>query len=100
MYYDVSYDRALSPPAQTTPYGIVGGPSLCPGTVGAQVGFDEQVDYDLTRLDGQQCPASFLAGKRFAFISGVPKLLGAQYPFHQSGKSGQWISDRLPHLVR
>ena len=31
---------------------------------------------DLKRLDGQDCPASFLAGKRFAFISGVPKLLG------------------------
>jgi hypothetical protein len=53
---------------------------------------------DLTKLDGQDCPASFLAGKRFAFISGVPKLLGAQYPFHQAGQSGQWISDRLPHL--
>lgn len=53
---------------------------------------------DLKRLDGQDCPASFLAGKRFAFISGVPKLLGSQYPFHQVGQSGQWISDRLPHL--
>jgi hypothetical protein len=62
----------------------------------------ELFDYkpDLTKLDGQQCPASFLAGKRFAFISGVPKLLGAQYPFHQTGKSGQWISDRLPHLEK
>src|SRR5271163_2440655 len=60
----------------------------------------ELFDYkpDLTRLDGQDCPASFLAGKRFAFISGVPKLLGSQYPFHQVGQSGQWISDRLPHL--
>jgi hypothetical protein len=53
---------------------------------------------DLKRLDGQDCPASFLAGKRFAFISGVPKLLGSQYPFHQVGQSGHWISDRLPHL--
>lgn len=55
---------------------------------------------DLTRLDGQDCPASFLVGKRFAFITGVPKLLGAQYPFHQAGKSGQWISDRLPNLEK
>src|SRR5258708_27717417 len=53
---------------------------------------------DLKRLDGQDCPASFLVGKRFAFISGVPRLLGSQYPFHQVGQSGQWISDRLPHL--
>lgn len=54
----------------------------------------------LTRLDGQDCPASFLAGKRFAFINGVPKLLCSQYPFHQTGQSGQWISDRLPHLEK
>jgi hypothetical protein len=52
LYYDVSYDRALSPPAQTTPYGIVGAPDLCPGTVGTQVGLDEEVDYDYTKLDG------------------------------------------------
>jgi len=55
---------------------------------------------ELTRLDGQDCPASFLVGKRFAFINGVPKLLGAQYPFHQTGESGQWMSDRLPHLEK
>lgn len=50
-FYDVSYDRSLSPPAQTTPYGIVGGPSLCPSVVGTQVGFDEEIDIDLTKLD-------------------------------------------------
>lgn len=61
----------------------------------------ELFDYkpELKRLDGQDCPASFLVGKRFAFISGVPKLLGSQYPFRQAGKSGQWISDRLPHIA-
>ena len=52
IFYDVSYDRALSPPAQTTPYGIVGGPTLCPSVVGTQVGFDEEIDNDLTKLDG------------------------------------------------
>ena len=51
-FYDVSYDRALSPPAKTTPYGIVGGANLCPGTVGTQVGFDEEIDYQYTALDG------------------------------------------------
>src|ERR1700758_3446475 len=55
---------------------------------------------DLKRLDGQDCPASFLAGKRFAFISGIPKLLGSQYPFHQVGQSGHWISDRLPYIEK
>ena len=52
MFYDVNYDRALSPPAKTTPYGIVGGANLCPSVVGTQVGFDEEIDVDLTRLDG------------------------------------------------
>ena len=55
---------------------------------------------DLVRLDGQDCPSSLLVGKRFAFITGVPKLMGPQYPFHQTGQSGQWISDRLPHLEK
>jgi hypothetical protein len=54
---------------------------------------------ELTRLNGQDCPASFLAGKQFAFIQGVPKMLGSVYPFAQAGRSGQWISDRLPHLA-
>jgi predicted AlkP superfamily pyrophosphatase or phosphodiesterase len=52
LFYDVNYDRALSPPAQTTPYGIVGGANLCPGNVGTQVGFDEEIDVDYTKLDG------------------------------------------------
>ena len=62
----------------------------------------ELFDYkpELTRLDGQDCPASFLTGKRFAFITGVPKMLGPQYPFHQVGQSGQWMSDRLPYLEK
>ncbi|MGH6795872.1 MAG: alkaline phosphatase family protein, partial [Methylocella sp.] len=45
-FYDVSYDRSLSPPTQTTPYGIIGGPLLCPSVVGTQVGFDEEIDID------------------------------------------------------
>jgi hypothetical protein len=52
MYYDVNYDRSLSPPTETTPYGIVGGANLCPGNVGTQVGFDEEIDLDYTQLDG------------------------------------------------
>ena len=62
----------------------------------------ELFDYkpELARLDGQDCPASLLAGKRFAFITGVPKLMGPQYPFHQTGDAGHWISDRLPHVEK
>jgi Type I phosphodiesterase / nucleotide pyrophosphatase len=50
-FYDVSYDRSLSPPKVTTPYGIVGGVGLCPSVVGTQVGFDEEIDIDLTKID-------------------------------------------------
>ena len=54
----------------------------------------------LKRFHGHDCPQSFLAGKRFAFIQGVPKLLGPMFPFHQAGQSGAWISDRMPHLEK
>lgn len=58
----------------------------------------ELFDYkpELARQDGKDCPQSFLAGKQFAFIQGVPKMLGPQFPFQQHGRSGQWMSDRLP----
>ena len=52
FYYDVSYDRKLSPPYATTPYGIVGGPTLCPSVIGTQVGLDEEIDVDLTQING------------------------------------------------
>lgn len=62
----------------------------------------ELFDYkpELHRLDGDVCPDSFLEGKRFAFIQGVPKMLGPQYAFRQHGQSGQWVSDRLPHFAK
>lgn len=52
----------------------------------------------LRKLDGQDCPQAFLNGKRFAFIQGVPKMLGPQYPFEKVGQAGHWVSDRLPHF--
>ncbi len=58
MYYDVSYDRALSPPAKTTPYGIVGGAKLCPSVIGTQVGFDEEIDYNYLKLDSGKTDGS------------------------------------------
>ncbi len=62
----------------------------------------ELFDYkpDLQSLDGKDCPASFLEGKRFAFIQGVPKMLGPQFPFQQCGESGAWVSDRFPEFQR
>ncbi len=60
----------------------------------------ELFDYkpELARLHGQDCPPSLLEGKRFAFIRGIPKMLGPQASFHQHGESGAWISNHLPHL--
>jgi len=54
---------------------------------------------ELVRFSGQETPASLLEGKRFAFIQGVPRLLGPVYPFARHGTSGQWFSDRLPYLA-
>ncbi len=74
MYYDVSYDRALSPPAKTTPYGIVGGAKLCPSVVGTQVGFDEEIDYNYLKLDsGKPDGSSGIAGINPDYLPRDPK---------------------------
>ena len=54
----------------------------------------------LAELHGQDCPSSLLEGKDFAFIRGVPKMLGPQASFQQYGSSGAWISERLPNFTR
>jgi hypothetical protein len=53
---------------------------------------------ELVKRDGQDCPDEFLKGKRFAFTSGTPKLLGTRRTFAQYGKNGVWMSDAIPHL--
>ncbi|OAV43811.1 DUF1501 domain-containing protein [Lewinella sp. 4G2] len=60
----------------------------------------ELFDYkpELERLHGQDCPASLLEGKRFAFIQGVPKMLGPQATFGRYGESGATVSNLLPHF--
>ena len=60
----------------------------------------ELFDYkpELQKYDGKDCPAELLEGKKFAFIRGVPKMLGSRANFRQNGQSGAWISDYLPHL--
>ncbi len=61
----------------------------------------ELFDYkpELARLDGQPCPQSLIEGKRFAFIRGIPKMLGPQATFQQHGDSGAWVSNHLPHFA-
>jgi hypothetical protein len=53
---------------------------------------------ELVKRDGQDCPDAFLKGKRFAFTSGTPKLLGTRRTFRQYGRGGVWLSDAVPHL--
>ncbi len=60
--------------------------------------FDDKPE--LKRLHMQDAPQSFLEGKRFAFIKGVPKVLAGQFAFQQHGQSGQVLSDLLPNLAK
>src|SRR5207244_11628972 len=41
----------------------------------------------------------FLRGRRFAFTSGTPKLLGTPQRFGQHGRSGAWVSEALPQIA-
>jgi hypothetical protein len=52
LWYDVTYNRALSPPARTTSLPITGGPGLCPEIVGTPMAYDESIDFNLTKLNG------------------------------------------------
>ena len=53
---------------------------------------------ELVKRNGQDAPESALKGKRFAFTSGVPKLLGSPRKFGRYGQAGIAMSDALPHL--
>jgi len=50
--------------------------------------------------NGQPVPESFLKGERFAFIKGVPRLLGSPYTFKKYGKCGAEVSELLPHFSK
>lgn len=60
----------------------------------------ELFDYkpELQKLHGKDCPPSLLEGKEFAFIEGVPKMMGPQANFKKRGESGIMVSDLLPHF--
>lgn len=52
----------------------------------------------LNKFNGQECPAEFLKGERFAFIRGTPKLLGSPFKFEKMGQCGHNVSEVLPHF--
>src|SRR5947209_13832506 len=53
---------------------------------------------ELVKLSGKDAPDSFIKGKRFAFTSGPPKLLGTPRKFAQHGQAGVWPSVGIPNL--
>lgn len=53
----------------------------------------------LNEYDGKPCPEELIRGERFAFIKGVPKLLGSPHPFTKVGQSGAELSRLLPHTA-
>ncbi|MBM3830945.1 MAG: DUF1501 domain-containing protein [Verrucomicrobia bacterium] len=55
---------------------------------------------ELVKRSGQDCPDQFLKGRRFAFTSGVPKLMGTPRNYAQHGQGGIWMSDALTNLPR
>src|SRR4029078_2861857 len=52
----------------------------------------------LRKYNDQPVPEEVIKGERFAFIKGVPKLLGSPFAFSRCGESGATISSLLPHL--
>lgn len=98
--YPYSLDRSLNPMAPLAPplsskvksviyLHMVGAPSQL-----------ELFDYkpELAKLHNKPCPESLIKGKKFAFIEGVPNMLGPQAKFSKEGESGNWISNHLPHF--
>jgi hypothetical protein len=50
----------------------------------------------LAELNGQPCPDSLYKKERFAFIKGVPKMLGSPHKFQKYGQCGMELSELLP----
>jgi hypothetical protein len=68
----------------------------------AQTGAPSQLDLfdykpELIKLNGTPVPESFMQGRRFAFLRGIPNLLASLYEFKQHGQCGAWLSEQLPY---
>ncbi len=53
----------------------------------------------LQELNEKNIPEEMIRGERFAFIKGIPQLLGSPYTFRKHGPSGLEVSNLLPHLA-
>ena len=63
IYYDVSYDRSLDAPAQTTGNGLAKGPCTPYGApTGTTTEYEEGIDFDKTKLNGGAPGASLTDG--------------------------------------
>lgn len=54
----------------------------------------------LRKFHGESPPASYLEGKRFAFLKGTEKLLASAQKFRRYGECGQSLCHLLPHHRR
>jgi len=54
---------------------------------------------ELVRLNGKPISEELIRNERFAFIKGVPTVLGSPYRFARHGESGHELSELLPHLA-
>jgi len=52
----------------------------------------------LKELNGQPCPESLYKKERFAFIKGVPKMLGATHEFRRYGQCGTEMGNLIPRI--
>jgi hypothetical protein len=50
----------------------------------------------INELHGKPVPQSFIEGKRFAFLKGVPNVLGTPHKFAKAGQCGMDFSDLVP----
>lgn len=58
--------------------------------------FDDKAE--LRKYNGKPCPDELLKGKRFAFIKGVPNMLGSPFKFGKHGQAGIELSEIWKHL--
>jgi hypothetical protein len=54
----------------------------------------------LKELTGKPVPEEMIKGQRFAFLKGVPNLVGTPFEFGRHGKSGAELSELLPYTAQ